>query len=159
MSPADIARVQWVTGKVDEDAFVRTLVELAPAAVIHLAGLQIPACRENPVVGARVNLIGTLNVFEAAKACAAAGGTPFRIVYASSAAVFGPDEDYHTDAISDASAPLPASHYGAFKLCCEHAARAYNTTNGIASVGLRPLSVYGPGRCVGGWWLGGGLGG
>lgn len=145
----EIARVKWVQGSVCDDSFVKTLTDMAPDAVIHLAGLQIPTCRANPVLGARVNVIGTLNVFEAAKALKAAGGKPFSIVYASSAAIFGPDEDYATDAVNDSSAPMPASHYGAFKLCCEHAARSYFTDNGISSVGLRPLSVYGPGRDAG----------
>lgn len=141
--------MKWVLGSVDSDAFVSQLVELEPDAVIHLAGLQIPTCRQNPVLGARVNVIGTLNVFEAAKALKAAGKKPFSIVYASSAAIFGPDEDYHQDAVNDSSAPMPASHYGAFKLCDEHSARAYHIANGLSSVGLRPLSVYGPGRDAG----------
>ena len=141
--------MRWVVCSVSEPAFVATLTELAPDAVIHLAGLQIPTCRDNPVLGAHVNLVGTLNVFEAAKARKAAGHAPFSIVYASSAAIFGPDEDYHREAVNDSSAPMPASHYGAFKLCCEHSARAYFTANGISSVGLRPLSVYGPGRDAG----------
>lgn len=136
----------WVKGRVDEQQFVDTLVAAEPDAVIHLAGLQIPSCRDNPIVGAKVNLIGTLNVFEAAKALKAAGKKAFNIVYASSAAIFGPDEDYHREAVTDTSAPAPASHYGAYKLCCEHSAKAYHTANGLNSVGLRPLSVYGPGR-------------
>ena len=80
----------------DEDAFVATLVAAAPDAIIHLAGLQVPTCRANPVLGARVNVIGTLNVFEAAKTLSKArpDGPSVRIVYASSAAVFGPDAEY-----------------------------------------------------------------
>src|SRR4051794_15288244 len=35
--------------------------------VIHLAGLQIPFCRANPSLGAAVNVVGTVNVFEAGK--------------------------------------------------------------------------------------------
>lgn len=145
LSQAERDRVTWVNGRVDEPAFITTLVDAAPDAVIHLAGLQIPTCRNDPVLGARVNLIGTLNVFEAAKKAA----KPFNIVYASSAAIYGPDEDYHREAVSETSAPAPASHYGAFKLCCEHSARAYHIANGISSIGLRPLSVYGPGRDAG----------
>ncbi len=52
--------------------------------VIHLAGLQVPTCKANPALGALVNVVGTVNVFEAARAA----GVP-RVVYASSAAVFG----------------------------------------------------------------------
>ena len=103
--------------------------------VIHLAALLTPDCIENPVLGAQVNLIGTLNVFEAAKTNGLSG-----VTYASSAAVFGP---------GDGETPCPTTHYGAYKLACEGAARAYWLEAGVASVGYRPLVVYGPGRNIG----------
>ena len=162
MSKEEIARVAFVQANVDEPAFVDAVVAAAPDAIIHLAGLQMPTCRADPVKGAKVNVIGTLNVFEAAKAikaaneaAAAAGGAGAdaaaarrvpKIVYASSAAIFGPDAEYGEAPVGDMSAPRPSSHYGAFKLCGEFAARAYFLANGIPSVGLRPLTVYGPGR-------------
>ena len=162
MSKEEIARVAFVQANVDEPSFVDAVVAAAPDAIIHLAGLQMPTCRADPVKGAKVNVIGTLNVFEAAKAikaanaaAAAAGGAGGaaaaaarvpKIVYASSAAIFGPDAEYGEAPVGDMSAPRPSSHYGAFKLCGEFAARAYFLANGIPSVGLRPLTVYGPGR-------------
>jgi len=103
--------------------------------VIHLAALLTPACIENPILGAQVNLIGTLNVFEAAKTNGLSG-----VTYASSAAVFGPDAG---------ETPCPTTHYGAYKLACEGAARAYWLEAGVPSVGYRPLVVYGPGRDIG----------
>jgi UDP-glucose 4-epimerase len=105
-------------------------------AIIHLAGLLVPSCREDPLEGARVNVLGTLCVFEAAKRHGITSG----IAYASTAAVFGPD---------DPVIPLPFNHYGAFKLCNEGNARAYWLDAGISSVGLRPYTVYGPGRWFG----------
>lgn len=104
-------------------------------SAIHLAALLTPACRENPVRGAQVNLIGTLNVFEAARRSGMRA-----VAYASSAGVFGPDDGVH---------PRPTTHYGAFKLACEGCARAYWADEGIASIGLRPFIVYGPGRELG----------
>ena len=146
---ASIARVRFTAGRVDEDAFVDALVAAAPDAVIHLAGLQVPTCRENPVLGAKVNVIGTLHIFEAAKRLKATGRAPPAIVYASSAAIFGADADYGEQAVGDMSTPKPSSHYGAYKLCTEHAAKAYWVSNQVPSVGLRPLTVYGPGRDMG----------
>ena len=55
--------------------------------VIHMAGVLTPQCQANPVRGAEINLVGTLNVFEAAKKQGFAA-----VVYASSAGVFGPDD-------------------------------------------------------------------
>jgi UDP-glucose 4-epimerase len=103
--------------------------------VVHLAGVLTPACRHDPVRGAMVNVIGTLKVFEAARRRGIR-----KVVYASSAGVYGPD---HADF------PEPTTHYGAFKLACEGSARSYWADHGIASLGLRPFVVYGPGREVG----------
>lgn len=104
-------------------------------AIIHLAALLTPACQADPIRGATVNLIGTLNAFEAARQQGIR-----QVAYASSAAVFGPESGV---------VPCPVTQYGAFKLACEGSARAYWHDHGIASVGLRPLVVYGPGREVG----------
>jgi nucleoside-diphosphate-sugar epimerase len=150
LSSEQISQIKFVQGRVDEPNFIDTLVNLKPDAIIHLAGLQIPTCRDNPILGAKVNVIGSLAVFEAAKILKTSHSLIPRIVYASSAAVFGPDAEYDTSApVNDSSTPKPASHYGAYKLCIEHCAKSYFSVNGIPSVGLRPLTVYGPGRDVG----------
>ena len=91
----------------------------------------MPFVRERPVVGSQVNVTGTVNVFEAAKAA----GLRTTIAYASSAAVY--DEEGEV---------APKTLYGVFKLANEGTARIYADESGIASVGLRPFSVYGPGR-------------
>jgi UDP-glucose 4-epimerase len=105
-------------------------------AVVHLAGILLPGCREDPLLGARVNVLGTLAVFEGAKRFGLRGG----VAFASTAAVFGAD---------DGVMPRPSNHYGAFKLCTEGNARAYWSDHGIKSVGFRPYTVYGPGRSYG----------
>jgi nucleoside-diphosphate-sugar epimerase len=149
LSPAEIERVKFVSARVDDDAFPQQIAAENPDAIIHLAGLQVPACRENPVAGAKANVIGALNVFEAAKLLKASSGKTPKVVYASSAAVFGPDAEYGEKAIGDLSQPKPNSHYGAYKLCNENCAKAYWLANQIPSAGLRPLTVYGPGRDTG----------
>lgn len=123
--------VEWIEGDVTDANSVAAAARGCDG-IIHLAALLTPACKADPVLGARVNLIGTLNLFEAAKAAGIA-----RVVYASSAAVFGPD---------DGALPLPVTQYGVFKLACEGSARAYWLDEGIASIGFRPTIVYGPGR-------------
>lgn len=88
MSAAEIARVAFTKVSVSEPEFVAQLVKDRPTAVIHLAGLQVPTCRANPIAGASVNVIGTLNVFEAAKKLKAEGAPVPRIVYARFVALF-----------------------------------------------------------------------
>src|SRR5262245_66133134 len=98
--PAD----QWVQARfvpgdvTDLDALQRALAEHAITHVVHLAGLQVPTCRADPVLGAKVNVLGTLVVFEAVRA---AGPQVQRLVYASSAAVFGPPDDYAPGPLGD----------------------------------------------------------
>lgn len=103
--------------------------------IVHLAGVLTPACRANPVRGAEINLIGTLNVFEAALKQGLGA-----VVNASSAGVFGPEQ---------AAYPEPTTLYGGFKLAGEAAARAYWADHQLASLSFRPLVVYGPGRELG----------
>jgi nucleoside-diphosphate-sugar epimerase len=114
--------------------------------ILHLAGLQVPTCRSNPMLGATVNVLGTLAVFEAVKA---AGDAVKRIVYASSAAVFGAPGLYPDGAQSDDAPLKPGTHYGVFKICNEGNARIYFEDSGVSSVGLRPWTVYGAGRDLG----------
>lgn len=140
---ADLAKVQFVTGDItDRAAVLSALNDSAANRVIHLAGLQVPTCKADPLAGALVNVIGTLNVFEAAKKIGIK-----RIVYASSAAVYGMNDD---DVALDESAQCePTTHYGVFKRTNEGNARIYFLDHGIDSVGLRPLTVYGVNRDTG----------
>jgi nucleoside-diphosphate-sugar epimerase len=114
--------------------------------VIHLAGLQVPVCRADPILGAKVNVIGTLAVFEAVRALE---GQVQRLVYASSAAVYGPAQDYPSGPIPDAVMLWPTTHYGCFKVCNEGNARVFFLDHGLSSIGLRPWTVYGVGRDFG----------
>jgi nucleoside-diphosphate-sugar epimerase len=141
IEPADLARVSFVQGDVTDGAAVRTALEASGARrIIHLAGLQVPTCRADPARGAMVNVVGTLHVFEAARALGAE-----RVVYASSAAVFGLSDH----PVDESVAPAPLTHYGVFKQANEGNARIYYRDHALSSVGLRPFSVYGVGRDAG----------
>src|SRR3990167_827931 len=128
----------------DRDAVVRVVGDHGITRIIHLAAWQVPLCRQDPSKGALVNVVGTANVFEAAKAHGVG-----RVTYFSSAAVFGPPHLYGPGPISDDAPPKPATHYGVYKVANEETARIYWEEHRIASMGFRPLSVYGPGRDFG----------
>jgi len=72
-----------------------------------------------------------------------------RIVYASSAGVFGPPGLYPPGPLRDDAPPHPATHYGVYKVANEATARVYWEEHRIRSSGFRPLTVYGPGRDFG----------
>jgi UDP-glucose 4-epimerase len=69
-----------------------------------------------------------------------------RIVYASSVAVFGPEEFYGHRQVPEGAPLQPNTHYGVFKQANEGNARIYYLSDGISSAGLRPGTVYGVGR-------------
>ena len=63
------AGITLVAGDItDEEALGRALDEHEITRVVHLAALQVPFCRADPAAGARVNVLGTVAVFEAVKA-------------------------------------------------------------------------------------------
>jgi len=143
MPQADLAKVEVVGGDVSDLADVRMAYGKAFARgagqVIHLAALQLPFCKADPVKGARVNVVGTQNMYQAAKE---AGLT--KVVYASSTAVYGSAEDYPGGAFGHASPLLPKSFYGAYKQDNEVSAKVWYSDEGISSIGIRPFVVYGP---------------
>ena len=143
MEQRDLERVRVIAGDITDVSAVRSALEASGAPrIIHLAGLQVPTCKVDPVAGAFVNVIGTLNVLESAKVIGAE-----RVVYASSAAVFGAgDADYPLD---ESAACEPATHYGVFKRTNEGNARVYFLDHRLNTVGLRPLTVYGVNRDTG----------
>jgi nucleoside-diphosphate-sugar epimerase len=109
--------------------------------IIHLAAMQFPFCAADPIRGAQVNVAGTVTVFELAKRLGVD-----RVVYASSAAVYGPASRYPQTVLPPDAPFFPTSHYGVYKVANEGTARVYWENDGISSIGLRPHSVYGPGR-------------
>ncbi|MBX3062841.1 MAG: NAD(P)-dependent oxidoreductase [Anaerolineae bacterium] len=109
--------------------------------VIHLAALQVPFCRANPVLGAQVNVTGTVNVFEAARY-----NNVKHIAFASSVAVYGPADMYPAGLLKNDIAYGPTTLYGVYKVADEGMARIYWAEQGISSTYLRPFTVYGVGR-------------
>jgi len=142
-----IARARFLRGDVTDCAGLRQGIrDQGITHVVHLAGLQVPICRADPMLGATVNVLGTLAVFEAVRL---SQGQVQRLVYASSAAVFGPPGDYPPGPLGDDVKLAPTTHYGYFKCCNEGNARVYYQDHGVSSIGLRPWTVYGVGRDFG----------
>jgi nucleoside-diphosphate-sugar epimerase len=141
LDEAALAALPRVRGDVTElDGLERTLDEHAITHVIHLAALQVPFCRADPSLGARVNVVGTVNVFEAVARRAERMGP---VVYASSIAAYDALEEGATAAAMEGT---PSTLYGVFKRANEGTASVYAVEQGLPSVGLRPHTVYGPGR-------------
>ena len=105
--------------------------------IFHLAAIaSVEECRRNWLHCHAVNLTGTINVFEAAHR----GLSHPRVVYASSAAVYG---DCAAVPLSEADTPRPINAYGANKLGCELYGRVATLLHGVPTVGLRFFNIYG----------------
>ncbi|MFQ5974218.1 MAG: NAD-dependent epimerase/dehydratase family protein [Alphaproteobacteria bacterium] len=115
-------------------------------AVVHLAYVLGFESNAYPELATRVNLLGTLNVLEAARH----GGVK-RVILASSIAVYGSDDDYRPEELPlTEEAPLYVARglpvYGAGKVYLEQLGRHYASRYGFTVAGLRPSIVYGWGR-------------
>jgi UDP-glucuronate 4-epimerase len=145
MTDGELAGVTFVRGDITDLASVEAALDTnAITNVIHLAALQVPFCRADPPLGALVNVVGTVNVFEAVKSRADRIGP---IVYTSSIGMYGADDaDAATGHLSEDAVAHPLNHYGVYKLANEGNARVYWLDDGLSSIGLRPMTVYGVGR-------------
>jgi len=114
----------------DLDSLISAARRHGVNAIVHLAAMVIPGCRARPVLGAEVNVIGHINVMEAARQLGIS-----KIVYTSSLA-----------ARSRGPLDSPLNLYGAYKQCCENISKIYFLDHGVNSIGLRPNVVYGPER-------------
>ncbi len=105
--------------------------------VFHQAAIRITLCAERPRECVEVLVGGTLNVFEAAVEAGVK-----KVVYASSASVYGAADEFPTD---ERHHPYNnRTIYGAAKLMDEGIARSFHDMHGLPSVGLRYFNVYGP---------------
>ena len=124
--------IPWEVGDIaDSDRVFKVVREHGVKAIIHLAALQVPFCKADPITGAKVNVVGTVNVFEAARHQGLK-----RLAFASSIAAhsFFPDQPW-----------LPTL-YGAYKYCDEMIGKVYFQDWNVPSIGIRPGVVYGIGR-------------
>ena len=104
---------------------------------LHLAA-QVSVIRsvEDPVHSARQNILGFVNLLQ----CAVSQGVK-RVVYASSAAVYGTPESLP---LAEDAAVEPLSPYGLEKQVDEQYAALFASLHGLSCMGMRFFNVYGP---------------
>lgn len=116
----------------DEVAFFK------PEAIMHLAAqVSLKPSLENPRHDAETNIIGAINVLEAARKYGC------KVVYSSSGAVYGSNDRSH---ITEDHDKEPMSPYGISKKSAEMYVLLYNDLYGMDNVVFRFSSVYGVGR-------------
>jgi nucleoside-diphosphate-sugar epimerase len=107
--------------------------------VVHCGGIsgQMVA-PDDPYRNCHVNIVGTMNLLEAARQHGVR-----RFVYCSSQAAYGTAASGN---VTEAAAFRPQTVYGATKAACDVLARAYRVQHGVDTATLRIGRVYGPGR-------------
>ncbi|MBN1284174.1 MAG: NAD(P)-dependent oxidoreductase [Anaerolineae bacterium] len=142
MTPQEQAAITFLRGDLTDFAQVLGAVEAHGVThIIHLGALQVPFCKADPVMGSRVNVTGTVNIFEAARRAGLK-----HVAYASSIAVYGPPDRYPPGLLAHDAPFDPRTLYGVYKVANEGAARIYWQDHGITSTVLRPYTVYGVAR-------------
>ncbi|MFH0810679.1 MAG: NAD-dependent epimerase/dehydratase family protein [Pseudomonadota bacterium] len=103
----------------------------------HAAQIDVRKSVTDPMFDAEVNVVGTLNLLEAARAAGAE-----RFIFASSGgAIYGEQEDVPA---TETHALSPISPYGVSKLAAEKYLYYYRAVHGLSYVALRYANVYGP---------------
>ncbi|TWO66154.1 SDR family NAD(P)-dependent oxidoreductase [Caenimonas sedimenti] len=129
-------RLDVIEADVRDAAAVNAAVQGCDA-VLHLAAqVSVQWSIAEPVASAANNVTGFINVLEAVRAHRIA-----RVVYASSAAVFGTPASLPVD---EQAATAPLSPYGLEKVINEQYAALYRSLHGVSALGMRYFNVYGP---------------
>ncbi|WP_250504723.1 NAD(P)-dependent oxidoreductase [Caballeronia sp. AZ7_KS35] len=116
---------------------LRLFSEHHPDAVVHAAAIVgVMQCAEIPLKANRVNVEGSINLFEAMRLSGAK-----RVVHVSTEETYG---DFLTAVVDEEHPQKPVSVYGATKLAVEHFGRAYSHDHGLECINVRTCWVYGP---------------
>ncbi len=115
----------------------RLVEEVRPELVCHLAAqIDVRASVACPAHDAQVNVVGTVNVLEAARRVGA------RLVFCSTGgAIYGREAPIPCP---ETVVPVPESPYGIAKFCAEQYVGLYNRLHGATHAVLRFANVYGP---------------
>ena len=112
----------------DTDSIIKVCKDEGVGTVYHLAALLSATGEKNPELCRKVNVGGTISVFEAARVCS------MRVFTPSSIAVFGPDAPKHAPQITDLN---PTTVYGETKVEGEQLAKEYGEKYGLDIRGIR----------------------
>ncbi len=128
--------VAFIRGDIRDYETVRRAVDGCEWVFHQAALVSVPRSIEEPKLNHDVNVTGAFHLFEAARQAGVK-----RVVYASSAAVYG---DTPSLPAREDDPPNPITPYAAAKLMNEQMAAAYNRSYGTQFVGLRYFNVFGP---------------
>jgi UDP-glucose 4-epimerase len=111
-----------------------------PEVVFHLAAqAAVPVSVAQPVFDAEVNVVGTINVLEGARAAGAR-----KVVYAASGGTLYGDPDPSRLPLDESNGRAPLSPYGITKAVVLDYLAAYEVLHGVQWAALALANIYGP---------------
>jgi len=125
-----------IAGDIRDYGFVEKIMSSVDVVIHCAAQTSVDKSIEDPLFDAENNVIGTLNLLEAARRSKRLK----RFIYVSSAAVYGFPEYVPID---EDHPCRPVSPYGVSKLAGELYARVFHELYMIPTVCIRPFNVYG----------------
>lgn len=129
--------IQFKQIDIRSDRLEEVVLDFDPNGIVHLAAIHyIPYCNKNPEEAFDVNVMGTRNILDAARKLS----NLETFVFASSAAVYPPQDEAHTE--SGETGPMDI--YGETKLVGEDLMKLYNEDEKIPTAAVRLFNVYGP---------------
>src|SRR6266496_2529901 len=132
----------------DLPALIQALNKFDTDTIVHTAGLIGKRVAENTYTGSTNNILGTINVLEAARLMGLR-----RIVYVSTFGVY--DRSKIKDSVVREDAATGGHNlYTVTKLCSEHLVHGYAFHHNLDSIIIRPSGVFGRGHYVGGSTVG-----
>jgi len=132
----NLEKLEVVEGDIRSYHIVREAIE-GVDFILHQAALpSVPRSVKDPLTSNEVNVVGTLNILNAAKETKVK-----RIVYASSSSVYG---DLEVLPKTEDMLPRPLSPYAVSKLAGEKYCQVFTSLYGLETIGLRYFNVFGP---------------
>lgn len=149
LTPEELSQVEFLQADLSNnctDLLTQIMIEYKIDKVIHLAAILGDVAERDPALAVRVNILGTISVFEAALAVGIK-----RVVWACSQSSFGTKEFYqdiypHAALVPNNAVMNPALVYGATKVFDEFIAEWYYNKYGLETIGLRYCMVFGMAR-------------
>ena len=146
LTPEQIEQLTLIKGDLnDRDFLIQAIQEHKIDRIIHMAAVLGDVAERDPYEAVRVNVLGTINIFEAAVRTGIK-----RVVWASSQSAFASEEFYdqlyHTPLVPNDAVLKPTLVYGATKVLCEFLGEWYYNNHGLETIGLRYCMVFGLAR-------------
>lgn len=139
--------VRYESGNILDRGFLEDIIKKhTPEKIIHLAAIA-PTWGQDPENIFKINLLGTLNLYLAIESVKKQNGYNPKIVYVSSAEVYG--KTSNPEKITEDNPFFPANYYGSSKVAADRLSYQMSQSADLQITIIRPFNHTGPGQLTG----------